>query len=200
MAHQYLLNETSARDRPCADRAIGVDSAGASGETPRMPIPCHAEQAIRCPPAAAFALLTDHRRFPRVFVGYGPIAAIAEVTLDSPLQVGSTRRVHNADGTVLTETITAHDPPHSHGYVLSGFSPPFSWLVRRGVSMWTVAATEAGVLVAWDYQFTLTSRWAWPLAAPLLRIFMVGAMRRCLRNMAALLDSEAAAPVAGGAP
>jgi len=42
--------------------------------------------------------------------------------------------------------------------------------------------------VSWDYAFTLTSVFAWPLAAPLLHIFMRGAMRRCLAAMAHELE------------
>jgi hypothetical protein len=157
-----------------------------------MQITCQAERPMRCSAAAAFALLTDHQRFPLVFTGYGPIAALRSVSLDAPLAVGATRRVHGADGSTLTETITALDPPRHHAYVLSGFRPPFSWLVRRGEADWLVTAGSATTFVRWDYVFTLTSAVIYPLAAPLLRVFMTGAMRRCLDNMARLLEAQAA--------
>ena len=84
--------------------------------------------------------------------------AIKAVVLDAPLAVGSTRQIHNADGTVLTERITVLDPPFRHAYELTGFSAPFSWLVRLGDADWTLQATEAGTLVRWRYDFSLTSR------------------------------------------
>jgi len=41
--------------------------------------------------------------------------------------------------------------------------------------------------VIWRYRFELATPLAWPLAAPLLTIFMQGAMRRCLAAMAQAL-------------
>ena len=145
----------------------------------------------RCLPASAaavFALITDGARFP--FPGYGPISAIKTVVLDAPLAVGSTRQIHNADGTVLTERITALDPPVRHAYELSGFSAPFSWLVRLGEADWTLQATEGGTLVRWSYRFSLTSPIVYPLSAPLLKIFMRRAMQRCLAAMSSLLSPD----------
>lgn len=167
-----------------------------------MQITCQAERPMHCSAAAAFVLLTDHQRFPMVFTGYGPIAAIRSVSLEAPLAIGAIRRVHNADGSTLSETITALEPPRHHAYVLSGFRPPFSWLVRRGEADWLVTAGAATTFVRWDYVFTLTSAVIYPLAAPLLRVFMTGAMRRCLDNMAQLLEAAAdgtAAPRTGNA-
>jgi hypothetical protein len=40
----------------------------------------------------------------------------------------------------------------------------------------------------------LTSPLAWPFAAPLLKVFMQGAMRRCLDAMARELARDAAEP------
>jgi uncharacterized protein YndB with AHSA1/START domain len=146
------------------------------------------DRFLPAPAAAVYALITDGARFP--FPGFGPIAAIREVRLDAPLAVGSTRRVHNADGTVLTERVTALDPPHHHAYELTGFVAPFSWLVTRGDAEWSLTDTEAGTSVSWHYDFTLTSPLAWPLCAPLLNFFMHGAMERCLSAMARVLAAE----------
>jgi Polyketide cyclase / dehydrase and lipid transport len=149
-----------------------------------------ADRFLPAPAAAVFALITDGARFP--FPGFGPIAAIGDVRLDAPLAVGSTRRVHNTDGTVLTERVTVLDPPHRHAYELSGFVAPFSWLVMRGEAEWSLAETPAGTSVSWHYDFTLTSPLAWPIGAPLLNFFMHGAMERCLAAMATALAAEPA--------
>ena len=154
-----------------------------------MKVSCHAERSLPCRPEVAFAMATDADRFPGLFTGFGPIPAIRGVVLHAPLAVGSTRSVHNADGTVLEETITAHDPPVSHAYTLSGFSAPFSWLVSRGEANWIITGPEFGARVSWDYEFTVTRRWRWLLAALLVKLFMIPAMHRCLKNMERALES-----------
>lgn len=165
-----------------------------SGQNRHMPVTCSAERSLPCTPEVAFALATDPDRFPGFFTGFGPIPAVRGIRLHAPIAVGSQRRVHNADGSVLTERITAHDPPVRHAYTLSGFRPPFAWLVSRGESNWTVAGHEFGSRVRWDYEFTLARRWLWPVAALLLKLFMARAMHRCLKNMARSLDAPGTAP------
>lgn len=157
-----------------------------------MELACQAEQRFPCPPGQAFALITDPDRFPAFFRGFGPIPAVRAIVLDTPpLAVGARRSVRNADGSVLREVVTALEPPHRHAYRLDGFRPPFAWLVRHGDACWTVEPDAAGSRVRWTYRFALTRTVAWPIAAPLLRVFMASAMRRCLRAMA-----DAATPVA----
>ncbi len=154
-----------------------------------MRILCTARRAIPCPASAAFELSLDPDRFPSLFQGCGPIPAIRSITLDTALTVGATRRIINADGTVLTEQVTALDPPSRHRYSLTGFRAPFSWLVRRGDADWNFAADASGTQVRWDYDFVLTGFWAYPIAVVLLRVFMRRAMHRCLDNMAQTLAS-----------
>ena len=168
---------------PGRGRREAVDTGPHCGENTAMTVSCHAERSLPCRPEVAFAMATDADRFPGFFTGFGPIPAVRGVRLHAPMAVGSTRSVHNADGTVLRETITAHDPPVNHAYVLDGFSPPFAWLVTRGEANWTITGHEFGARVSWDYQFTLTRRWLWPVAALLLKLFMAKAMHRCLKNM-----------------
>jgi hypothetical protein len=47
--------------------------------------------------------------------------------------------------------------------------------------------------VTWDYAFTLTHALAWPIAAPLLHLFMRTAMQNCLDAMARELELPQAA-------
>ena len=99
------------------------------------------------------------------------------------------------DGTVLSERVTVLDPPVRHAYVLTGFRPPFSWLVTQGEANWTFAGHEFGSRVRWDYEFTLARRWLAPVTALMLQLFMRRAMHRCLKNMArALAEPVPAAP------
>lgn len=169
-----------------------MDKPAAARETRRMEIVCQTEQQLACPPGQAFALITDADRFPAFFRGCGPIPAVRAVELDAPpLAVGARRTVRNADGSVLREVVTAFEPPRRHAYRLDGFRPPFAWLVRHGDACWTVEPDAAGSRVRWSYRFALVHAAAWPVAAPLLRLFMTAAMRRCLRAMA-----DAATPIA----
>ena len=159
-----------------------------------MPVTCHAERSLPCRPEVAFAMATDPDRFPTFFTGFGPIPAVRGIRLHSPLAVGSQRRVHNSDGTVLSERVIAHDPPVRHAYTLGGFRPPFAWLVTQGEANWTITGHEFGSRVRWDYEFTLTRRWLWPVAALVLKLFMARAMHRCLKNMSRTLMTPDPAP------
>ncbi|MGQ0800180.1 MAG: SRPBCC family protein [Pseudomarimonas sp.] len=149
-----------------------------------------AKHSFQSAPEAVFALGLDPLRFPAAFRGFGPIPSIRSMTLHAPPAVGSTRELENSDGSRPQERITALEPPHRHAYTLSGLSAPFSWLVRAGHADWSFTAVAQGTAVEWRYRFELTSPLAWPLASPLLNLFMTAAMRRCLATMAMLLESD----------
>lgn len=153
-----------------------------------MGLELRVERTIKAAPAEVFALTLDSARFPPTFRGCGPIPGLRRIVAQAPSAVGSTRTVESSDGSLLTERIIALDPPHHHAYTLSGLRPPLAWLARAGEADWTFAALGNSTHVSWKYVFTLTSAFAWPLAAPLLHLFMRGAMRRCLTAMARELE------------
>ena len=157
-----------------------------------MDVSLAATRHFRAPPEAVFALSSDPGRFPAVFPGYGPIPAIRKITMHAPPAVGATRTLENSDGSRPHERITAFDPPTRHAYVLTGLSPPFSWLVRAGHADWTFTPRDAGTDVAWRYRFELTNPLAWLVAAPLLDVFFRTAMSRCLAAMARALEPAGA--------
>ena len=154
-----------------------------------MLVDLHAARTLRCPIDAAFALALDPARFPATFRGCGPIPAVRRITLHATPAVGSTRELENSDGSRPHERILALEPPHRHAYLLSNLNTPFAWLVRTGYAEWSFAQVSEGVAVRWRYRFELTSPLAWPIAYPLLRVFMSTAMRRCLAAMAATLET-----------
>ena len=143
-----------------------------------MVIDLIARLTLAAAPATVFALTLDALRFPTLFRGFGPIPALTRISLHAAPAV---------DGGRMTECITALEPGHRHAYSLSGFRPPLSWLVRAGHADWQFTANGDGTTVVWRYRFELTTPLVWPLAAPLLKIFMQGAMRRCLLAMAQAL-------------
>jgi hypothetical protein len=155
-----------------------------------MKITCTAEQGFACGPAPIFELMVDAGSFPACFTGFGLIPAIRSIRLAEPLAVGVVRHIYNADNSVLIEKVTLLDRPNRHSYMLSGFRPPFSWLVKLGESDWQLGPLENGTRVRWTYEFTLTSFLVYPLCLVLLKPFMQTAMKRCLKNMLKVCDSE----------
>ena len=154
-----------------------------------MHVDLSADALIQALPEAVFALSIDPERFPPTFVGFGPVPPLRRIVLHAPPAVGSTRDVEGADGAFMLERITAFDPPHHHAYVLSRLKAPLRWLAREGHADWRITPREGGTHVRWTYRFMLTSPLAWPLAFPILRVFMQGAMRRCLREFARTLEA-----------
>lgn len=138
--------------------------------------------------ADVFALSVDPERFPATFAGYGPIPALRRIVLAGPLAVGCEREVHSSDGSVLTERVTALQPPLHHAYTLTGFRAPLGWLVRAGHADWQLQPLREGTLVTWSYRFEPTSTIARTIAAPLLRRCFQPAMQNCLKRMDALLS------------
>ncbi len=160
-----------------------MDAAAGTRDTVAMHPTCTARAKLPCRAEAAFDLSADPARFPPLFRGYGLIPSIRSITLLSPLGVGCTRRVANNDGSILTECVTALDRPGLHAYTLSGFRPPFSWLVRLGEARWTFTDDARGCAVEWRYTFTPRVPLSRPVVALLLRCCMRPAMQRCLQAM-----------------
>ena len=152
-----------------------------------MIVKTQASRRFSAPPETVYAVIVDPTRFPRTFSGYGPIPAISAITLDGPLRVGGTRRISNADGSVLTEHVTRLERPVYHAYTLFGFRPPFSWLVTVGEADWCIHVKDGATEVVWRYAFTLTSPLVYPVCTLVVGLFMRRAMERCLANMAGLL-------------
>jgi hypothetical protein len=159
-----------------------------------MHLDVRAERALPGPPERGFGLSLDPLLFPALFRGFGPIPGLRRIHPHAAPAVGSTREVEDAQGIVLRERITALDPPQHHAYVLDGLKPPLRWLVREGQADWRFVADGDGTRVTWRYRFMLTSPLAWPFAAPLLKVFMQGAMRRCLDAMRRELAGDARSP------
>ena len=161
-----------------------LDSKGMPRHTRRMHVDLLAQSEFAASPEAVFALSLDPERFPATFVGFGPVPPLRRIQLHAPPAVGSTRDVEGADGAFMLERITALDPPRHHAYVLSRLKAPLVWLAREGHADWRITPRGNGCHVVWTYRFALTSPLAWPLAFPILRVFMQGAMQRCLAAMA----------------
>lgn len=167
-----------------------LDATRDRGQTQTMQVRLSVNQVFPARREACFARSLDALRFPEFFRGFGPIPGVRRIHADPTPTVGSTRTLENSDGTTLRERVTALDSPHHHAYTLDGLRPPLSWLARTGHAEWSFLAEGNGTRVTWHYSFDLTGWPVWPLAAPLLHVFMRAAMRRCLAAMARSLDTE----------
>lgn len=136
-------------------------------------------------PERLFDFTNDARNFVS-FDGFGPIPGIAGASYETPGEprLGSRRRILKTDGTEHFEEIVLFERPARHTSRITGVSPPFSWLVRWGEDDWRFHRAGLGTLVERTFRFELTSPLAALIAAPLLHVFMRGAARRDLRNIA----------------
>lgn len=132
-----------------------------------------------------FAFTNDAENFTS-FVGFGPVPGIRRATYETPGEprLGSRRRILKTDGTAHVEEIVGFDPPLRHVSLITGLSPPFSWLVRSGEDDWKFEESGGGTVVERTFAFELTSILAALAAFPLLYLCMRPAVRRDLRNIA----------------
>lgn len=130
------------------------------------------------------------------FTGCGPIPGIVSaryVTGGAPAS-GSRRTILKTDGTEHHEEIVLFDRPRRHTSRVTGFGPPFSWLVRFADDDWVFIAANDVTLVERTFVLTLTSPIAAPVAFVLLHTFMRVALRRDLENIATKSSLDTARP------
>jgi Polyketide cyclase / dehydrase and lipid transport len=113
--------------------------------------PVTVEAPCAAPPAHVFAVIVPID-LPLIFTGWGPLPGVRGVRdqtgpWDTP---GRTRRVELTDGSVTTERLTEHTPPHSFAYELTGVLAP---LVHRVRGEWTFTPDGTGTVVRWTYAF-----------------------------------------------
>jgi hypothetical protein len=158
-----------------------------------MEIETRAAVTVAAPIERAFALATDLANFHKYFKGSGPIPAVLKVEWRPGARPvpGAQRDVHNADGSVIVEELLELTAPERHRYrLLSGFKPPFSFLVAWAEGDWHFAREGAGTRIAWDYRFKLRSPLALPVVAPIVQIFFRRAMQDCLDAMRGELEGR----------
>lgn len=157
-----------------------------------MTLRTFANTFVARPPEPTFAVIVRPTTIPMAFRGKGPIPGTvhAEVLGDGVMRPGARRLVRSADGTSVDEVIEELVAPSRQRYTLSGFSRPFSWLVRRGEGLWTLSPAPGGTYVRWDFSFTLTSLLAWPVVAVLLHVFFRRAMEDALGRIKRAVEGE----------
>jgi hypothetical protein len=158
-----------------------------------MQVQTRATVTVAAPADKAFRLATDLSEFHRYFKGSGPIPAVLKVEWHPGAQPvpGARRDVHNSDGSVIVEELIELAPPARHRYrLVSGFKPPFSFLVEYAEGDWRFTPAGTGTRIDWHYAFKLRSPLALPVVAPIVHVFFRRAMQDCLEAMAARLAAS----------
>lgn len=148
-------------------------------------------------PAQAYALATDAASFSRYFKGCGPVPAVLKVEWEPGPQgvIGARRRVYNSDGSVIVEEVLELSASHRHRYrLISGFKPPFSWMVKWAEGDWRFTPEAKGTRIDWHYHFELRSAVVSPLVLPIVQIFFRRAMQDCLTAMVEQLTERRVPP------
>lgn len=147
-----------------------------------MQVHSEASITIQAPRDEVFAFTNDIGRFPRTFLGYGPIPGMERV---ENLNGDETR-----EGTVLEEHLIVYSPPNEMAYeIVSGLRPPFSWLVRRAGGRWTFTDRDGATEVVWRFRFDLTTPLVYPLGYLVGAVLFRKAQERCLSETKRIIES-----------
>jgi carbon monoxide dehydrogenase subunit G len=156
-------------------------------------IETRASVRVAAPRATVFDIAVDPKVMARIFRGCGPIPAIERVEVEGggPSRTGGVRWVHNSDGSVVREELVEIDRPATQSYrLVSGFRPPFSWLVRGAAGHWRFEEEPDGTRVTWRFTFEPRSRWVAPLVGLVARRFFRRAQERCLDALRAECETS----------
>lgn len=157
-----------------------------------MSVRARADIVVHRSPEDVFDVVTAPDAVGKTFVGHGPVPAAqrSEVLGDGVMRVGATRRVHNADGSVVDEEIVELERPHTQAYrLVSGLRPPFTWLVSEAGGRWRIEPAGEGTRVRWVFSFQPRSWLTKPLVQLLIQPAFRRAMEKCLANTKRLLES-----------
>jgi hypothetical protein len=145
----------------------------------------HASITIALSPDLVLDAILDPVTMPRKFVGAGPVLGISrsEILEGGAVLPGKTRRIWNADGTVLDERILAASVAEGHRY--ESIAPPTGLgglLASKIEGEWRLDSLDGRTVVQW--RLTMVPRGK--IADAILRLaisrHMARAMQSCLRN------------------
>ncbi len=157
-----------------------------------MYVHSEASITINAPRTDVFAFTNDLSRFPKTFLGYGPIPGMDRVENlnGDETRVGTIRNIYNVDGTVLEEHLIAHSAPNEMAYeIVSGLRAPFSWLVRGAGGRWTFEDRGSATNVVWRFRFELTTPLVYPIGYFVGVVLFRKAQERCLAETKRAIES-----------
>ena len=151
-----------------------------------MLIQTSAQTSINAPIERVFDGSIDCQNLPRCFTGYQAIPAILSATTTDGLSLhaGSTRIVHNSDGSKITERIISLQRPTLQAYkLLDGFKPPFSWLLRSASGQWSYQVIDSGTQITWQFKFEMRHLLAYVVFLAMVKHPFQTAQNICLANL-----------------
>jgi len=81
----------------------------------------------------------------------------------------------------LVEKILEHERGRCHRYrIEKGFKPPLSFLVRWGEGEFLFMHNGEGTQLDWNYTYELTTPLVYPIAAPILKLFLCWTLQGAL--------------------
>jgi len=148
--------------------------------------------SIERSPQAVFDFVTSLEAPARTFPGKGKIPGVVktEIEGDGAFEEGAILLVHGTDGSVMKRKILQVDRPHRHSYrLMSGFKPPFCYLVTAGEGIWEFNGDEASTDLVWTYEFRLTTAFVFLIAWLVIRLGFADAMKQCLTLTKSILEA-----------
>jgi Polyketide cyclase / dehydrase and lipid transport len=124
---------------------------------------------------------------------YGPVPPLGAVReqVGEWATVGQTRLLVFKVGGGMREELTRVDPPHSFGYILTGFTGPLGPLIGRADGEWTFTpngGAASGTVVTWRWNIHARSALAAPLL-PVLGFLWKGYARKSLETLSEVLTA-----------
>jgi hypothetical protein len=105
--------------------------------------------------------------------------------------IGSTRRVHLADGNEVKERLIVYEPLTKFAYeVYEGTHPAFHFLVSRAEGTWHFIPQDDGVEVIWRYTFFVKHVFFIGLLWIFVHVFWSRYMDVCLNQLKRLVSSS----------
>lgn len=159
-----------------------------------MKVQSRASIEINALPEIVFDCATAPDNLPKFFKGYGVIPGILSVEIvgGGEMREGVIRRVKNLDNSIIDEEIINLKRPTKQTYkLISGFKPPFSFLVRSGGGDWTFTLSHNSTILVWEFYFELTSILASPLMTFIMSVFFQKAQQLCLNKIKKYVENAA---------
>lgn len=157
-----------------------------------MKVQSQASIEINALPETVFDCATAPNNLPKFFKGYGVIPGILSVEIvgGGETREGVIRRVTNLDNSIIDEEIIELKRPTKQTYkLISGFKPPFSFLVRSGGGDWTLTPFNNSTILVWEFYFQLSSILAYPLMAFIMWAYFQKAQQLCLSEIKKYVES-----------
>ena len=158
-----------------------------------MQIQTNAQVTINDSIESVFDISTDCQNLPKFFTGYKAIPAIVSAkTVDGlPLHTGSTRIVHNGDGSSVEEIIVEVRRPTIQKYqLIKGLKPPFSWLVSIAFGSWLYETIDTRTKITWEFNFEVRNIFAYWIFLLLVKNPFQRSQEICLENIKSYIEQS----------